>query len=231
MDQYLMFSDINQFGSLYGCFDNMCVLSMGLFCPCCLFGRTYELSGLGGCFTGCCKIFSIQFIINLFFSGIILNNELKTLYDTQYLQDITNCKRGPECTTYPDNYTKIYDNNCTINHINDYEICECLQKPLIEKCNYDHNLPEIIHNLSRFVLIISLINYFVYLNMNGLFYGYYRNKLSKRYNILHNSRYDFLIHFNPFSHQCALCQEYSTIDRIENIVIQPIYTVGNSNSL
>ena len=228
MNQNLMFSGINQFDSLCGCFDNICVLSMGLCFPYCLFGRTYKLSGFGGCLLGCCKIFSIQFIVNLFFSGIILNNELKTLYDTPYLQDITNCNTDPTCTTYPGNYTKIYDNNCIIDHNNSYEICDCLQKPLIEKCNYDHNLPEIIHDLSRFILIVSLINFFVYFNINGLFYGYYRTKLSKKYNILHNSRYDFLIHFNPFTHLCALCQEYNTIYRIENKVIQPIYTIGNS---
>ena len=68
-----------------------------------------------------------------------------------------------------------------------------------------------------FVLIIRL-------NINGCFYGYYRTMLSKKYNILNNSRYDFWIHFIPCCHQLALCQEYNTVARIEELVY-PINTM------
>ena len=43
-----------------------------------------------------------------------------------------------------------------------------------------------------------MVNITINLNINGLFYGHYRTKISQKYNILHNSRiYDFCIHFIP----------------------------------
>jgi len=48
-------------------------------------------------------------------------------------------------------------------------------------------------------------------------------KLSQKYNILHNSRYDFCIHFIPCIHQLALCQEYNTVYRLE---LEPVYAVN-----
>ena len=57
----------------------------------------------------------------------------------------------------------------------------------------------------------------------GLFLGYYRNEISHKYNILYNSRYNFFIHCNPFTNLCALCQEYNSIKRIEDILpINPV---------
>ena len=73
MDKYqnLNTININKFNNIFGCFEDMCAFSMGCLFPTCLFGRIYEISGFGKCFTGCCKIFSLQFILSTFFSLII----------------------------------------------------------------------------------------------------------------------------------------------------------------
>ena len=84
--------------------------------------------------------------------------------------------------------------------------------------------PNQLYDYYEYTFIVSLISIFVYLNINGCFYGYYRTKLSKKYNILHNSKCDFFIHFLPCCHQLALCQEYNTIARIEELVY-PINTM------
>ena len=223
MEQYQKFSDlghVNNFDSICGCFDNLCSLSMGLFFPQCLFGRIYELSGFGDCFVGCCKIFSIQFIINLIFSGIIFVEELDTLYGGDYITYINNCTADKSCDNY--NYTQIYDNNCSLNNTS---ICDCLKKPIVEKCHWEKDLPNTLNNLFYYIFILSMVNIAINLNINGLFYGHYRTKISQKYNILHNSRYDFCIHFIPCIHQLALCQEYNTIYRIEYLD-KPIYAVN-----
>ena len=48
---------------------------MGLCFPYCLFGRIYERADFGSCFVGCCKLFSLQFIINFSFSLSIYSLE------------------------------------------------------------------------------------------------------------------------------------------------------------
>ena len=225
MNMYQKFSDydnINQFDNMCGCFSNLCTFSMGLLFPQCLFGNIYELSGFGECFVGCCKIFSLQFIINIIFSGIIANKEINTLYNLDYIEDINNCTKDIICKYY--NYTEIYDNNCSLNYTT---LCDCLRKPIVEKCEWEHNLPNTIHDLFHYIFIISMVNILIYTNINGMYYGHYRTKISQKYNILHNSRNDYLIHCIPCVHQCALCQEYNTIYRIEN-TIRPIYTVQTS---
>tara|TARA_B100000902_G_scaffold360225_1_gene376679 strand:+ start:34 stop:621 length:588 start_codon:yes stop_codon:yes gene_type:complete len=193
---------------------------MGLCFPQCLFGRIYEISGFGECFVGCCKILSIQFIINIIFSGIIGIEELDTLYGGDYITDINNCTAGKSCDNY--NYTQIYDNDCSLNNTS---ICDCLKKPIVEKCHWEKDLPNTLNNLFYYIFILSMVNLAINLNINGLFYGHYRTKISQKYNILHNSRYDFCIHFIPCVHQLALCQEYNTIYRIEYLD-KPIYTVN-----
>ena len=55
------------------------------------------------------------------------------------------------------------------------------------------------------------------------YYGHYRTKLSRKYNILHNSRYDMFVHALPCVHQLSLCQEYNTVSRLE---IEPVYAVN-----
>ena len=220
MHQYQKFSDsnINNFNHLLSCFDNLCSLSMGLFFPQCLFGRIYELAGFGECFVGCCKIFSIQFITNLLFSSIIFIKELDTLYSNNFINDISNCTKDNICNDY--NYTQIYDNNCSLKNIN---ICDCLKNPIVEKCHWEQNLPNTLNNLFYYIFILSVVNITINLNINGIFYGHYRTKLSQKYNILHNSRYDFCIHFIPCIHQLALCQEYNTVYRLE---LEPVYAVN-----
>ena len=67
------------------------------------------------------------------------------------------------------------------------------------------------------------------LTLNGCFYGHYRTKISQKYNILHNSRYDFCIHFIPCVHQLALCQEYKAVQK-HNLLITPLNPVSlNTN--
>ena len=222
MDKYQKISDfgnVNHFDNICGCFSNLCSLSMGLIFPQCLFGRIYEISGFGECFVGCCKIFSIQFIINIIFSFIIFNKELLFInkgskYDINYcINNNNNCHNDF-------NYTIIYNNNCSINN---NTICDCLKESIIEKCNFEKNIDTELMDLFEYISMISILNLIIYMTINGCFYGHYRTKISRRYNILHNSRWDFIIHFLPCVHQIALCQEYNTIYRLE---LEPIYAVN-----
>jgi len=222
MDKYQKISDfgnINHFDNICGCFSNLCSLSMGLIFPQCLFGRIYEISGFGECFVGCCKILSIQFIINTIFSFIIFNKELLFInkgskYDINYcINNNNNCHNDF-------NYTLIYNNNCSINN---NTICDCLKDSIIKKCNFEKNIDTELIDLYEYISMISILNLIIYMTINGCFYGHYRTKISRRYNILHNSRWDFIIHFLPCVHQIALCQEYNTICRLES---EPIYAVN-----
>ena len=220
MSNYIKLNNINinKFNNLFGCFYNLCSLSMGLFFPQCLFGRIYELSGYGDCCIGCCKIWSIQFIINLIFSSIYFLKEFNTLYEKEFNGLINNCSEHNICGNY--NYTYIYDNNCSLNNT---VICSCLREPIVEKCKWEKNLPNTLYNLYEFIIILGFINLFINLTVNGCFYGYYRNKISEKYNILYNKKCNFFIHFIPCCHQLALCQEYNTVYRLE---LEPIYTVN-----
>ena len=209
--------NINRFDTLFGCFNNLCSLSMGCLFPQCLFGRIYELAGFGECFLGCCKIYSIQFCVNLLFSGIYFFKDIDTLYEKEFIGLINNCTEHNECKNY--NYTQIYDNNCLLNGT---KICPCLKEPIVEKCKWEKNLPNTLYDLYEFMVLTSLINLFINMTINGCFYGYYRTRISEKYNILHNSRCDFWIHFIPCCHQIALCQEYNTVHRIEIETIYPI---------
>lgn len=211
-------SSINRFNNLFGCFSNLCSFSMGCLFPQCLFGRIYELSGYGDCFLGCCKIWSIQFIINLLFSGIYFFKEFDTLYEKEFFGLIDNCTEYNVCKNY--NYTQIYNNNCSLNNT---VICPCLREPIVEKCKWEKNLPNTLYDLYKFIMIVSVINLFVNLTINGCFYGHYRKKISRKYNIIHNSRWDFWVHFLPCCHQLALCQEYNTLYRLE---VEPLYPIN-----
>ena len=64
MNNHLINDNVNEFLNLYNCCDNLCVCSMGLCFPYCLFGRIYQSANFGSCFSGCCKIFSLHFILN-----------------------------------------------------------------------------------------------------------------------------------------------------------------------
>ena len=61
------------------------------------------------------------------------------------------------------------------------------------------------------LIILSFIYFMIHIIINGCYYGHYRTKLSRKYNILHNSRYDMFVHALPCVHQLSLCQEYNTV--------------------
>jgi Cys-rich protein (TIGR01571 family) len=219
--------NINRFSPLLGCFEDMCSCSMGLLFPYCLFGRIYERAQFGKCWIGCCKYLSLQLIINMFFSIIIYNMEWNMLLSKKI--DFTNkleiCNNNNTCLENIEyfNYEKFYDNKCSLS--NSTIICECSKQTLIDECKYNINtLPHVLNIFFAYITIISFINLLVLSCFNGLFLGHYRKKISHKYNILYNSRYNFLVHCIPCINQCALCQEYNTIDIIESIVV-PIYTI------
>jgi len=228
MEQYYKLSNnnnnnhnqVNTFNPLFSCIDNLCSCSMGLCFPYCLFGRIYERAEFGSCWVGCCKLFSIQFLINLFFSLIIYSLEWDMFLkkDLEFTDQIQICNNNNTCLTDIENfdYKTLYDNKCLINNkTNTTEICECSKQPLIDQCKFNNELPDILNNFYIYITIIGINNLLILSCFTGLFLGHYRKKISHKYNILYNSRYNFLIHFLPCTNQCALCQEYNTIDTIE----------------
>lgn len=221
MNQYYKLSndDVrnNFFHPLFSCFEDICSCSMGLCFPYCLFGRIYEKAGFGSCFTGCCKYLSIQIIISLIFSSIIYSIEWNMLLSKEFkfMNNINECNKNSTCKIDYKNFNKT---ECLID--NTTIICDCLREPLYEQCSFNSDLPNLIENMSIYIFLVSIINMFIIYTMFGLFLGYYRTKISHKYNILYNSRYNFLIHFLPCTNQCALCQEYNTINEIETI--QPL---------
>ena len=47
MNNHLINDNVNEFLNLYNCCDNLCVCSMGLCFPYCLFGRIYQSANFG----------------------------------------------------------------------------------------------------------------------------------------------------------------------------------------
>ena len=225
MDQYYRFTnDRNYFLPLCGCFQDLCSCSMGFFFPFCLFGRIYEKAGFGSCWMGCCKFFSLQFLISSFFSLIMFFTEWNMLISKSpsVMNDINKCIRNSTCHNEYKNFnsTKCLINNTTIS-------CDCLKEPLQKQCDFNNNLPDLLENLSFVMVFINILSILTICTVFGLFLGHYRNKISHKYNILYNSRYNFIIHFLPCTNQCALCQEYNTINMIEIIhSSQPITVKG-----
>ena len=102
-----------------------------------------------------------------------------------------------------------------------------MKQPIIDKCNFEEELPNIINNMIIYITIISFISSFFIWLYSGVFLGYYRTKIAHKYNILYNSRYNCILHFNPCTNPCALCQEYNTVDRIETYKpLEPIYKIN-----
>ena len=221
MNQYYKISNggeinkINYFNPLFGCFEDMCSCSMGLFFPFCLFGRIYEKAEFGSCLMGCTKYFSLQMIISFFFTSMIYSVEWEMLLSKEYkfLNDINNCNTNTTCKI---NYANFNKTRCIVD--NSTVICDCLRKPLHNQCDFTNSLPNTLENMSAYILLISIINTFTICTALGLFLGHYRKKLSHKYNILYNSRYNFLIHFLPCTNQCALCQEYNTLTLIDSVI-------------
>ena len=225
MEQYYKFTGNDyKFIPLFSCFENLCSCSMGLCFPYCLFGKIYEKAQFGKCWVGCIKLLSLQILINCFFSTIIYSLEWNMFLqkEFEYSKQLYLCNKNQTCQiNYNDYETELINNKCITNNT---EICDCSNKILIDKCNYSLNtLPNNIENFINYIVIISFINILILSTFTGLFLGHYRTKISHKYNILYNSRYNFLIHFIPCTNQCALCQEYNTIEMIEAIrPIEPI---------
>ena len=220
MEQYNKYSyeggmKPNFFQPLFGCLSDLCSCSMGLCFPYCLFGRIYQKAEFGPCWLGCCKYFSIQFIISLLFSSIIYSIEWEMLLSKEFIfmNDINNCNTNTTCKTNYDNFNKT---ECIIN--NSTITCECLIKPLQDQCDFNDNLPNTLYDMYIYIMFISIINTLTLCSIFGFFLGHYRTKISHKYNILYNSRYNFLIHFLPCTNQCALCQEYNTINMIDDVI-------------
>jgi hypothetical protein len=234
MDQYYKLSNnnnnqVNTFNPLFSCLDNLCTCSMGLCFPYCLFGRIYERAEFGSCFVGCCKLFSLQFIINLFFSLIIYSLEWDMFLkkELEFTEQIQICNNNNICLNDIEklDYKTLYDNNCLItnttnttntnNTTNTIDICECSKQTLIDQCHFNNELPDILTSFYLYLTILGINNLLILSCFTGLLLGNYRTRISHKYNILYNSRYNFLIHCLPCTNQCALCQEYNSIDTIE----------------
>ena len=228
MDQYYKLSNnnnnqVNTFNPLFSCLDNLCTCSMGLCFPYCLFGRIYERAEFGSCFVGCCKLFSLQFIINLFFSLIIYSLEWDMFLkkELEFTGQIQICNNNNLCLNDIEkfDYKTLYDNNCLINNTtnatNTTDICECSKQTLIDQCHFNNELPDILNSFFIYLTILGINNLLILSSFTGLLLGHYRTRVSHKYNILYNSRYNFLIHCLPCTNQCALCQEYNSIDTIE----------------
>jgi Cys-rich protein (TIGR01571 family) len=224
---YLNLTPTNTFNPLYSCLDNLCACSMGLFFPYCLFGRIYERAEFGSCWVGCFKLFSIQFLINVFFAIIIsaLEWDMFLKRSLEFTDKIQVCNNNATCLNNIEgfDYNNLYDNNCEIT--NTTEICECTKQNLMDQCNFNNEMPEILNNFYLYTTILWINNIIVLQCFTGLLLGHYRTKLSHKYNILYNSRYNFLLHCFPLTNQCALCQEYNTIEMIE--VLRPFTPVDS----
>jgi len=218
------------FNDLTDCNGKMSICLFGLCCPTCLFGIIYQKIQLGSCLTGFCKYFMLQFLISAIFTSMIYTIEWDMLYSKEYYYEntIRLCYNNNNCTNNFDD-KQLYDNKCIMK--NNSDICDCLKHPLIEQCEFNMNkLPGIMDNLFGDIIFISILNSLVLFMSMGLYLGQIRNKIGHKYNILYNSRYNFLVHCNPCTNQCALCQEYNTINRLDTI-ITPIYTVQSSKTL
>ena len=129
------------------------------------------------------------------------------------INDINNCNANTTCKINYDNFNKT---QCIIN--NSTITCECLMKPLQDQCEFNDNLPNILYDMFRYIMFMSIINTLTIYTILGFYLGHYRTKISHKYNILYNSRNNFLIHCIPCTNQCALCQEYNTINMIDNVI-------------
>ena len=215
----------NVFNDLTDCDGEMSICLFGLCCPTCLFGLIYQKIQLGSCLTGFCKYFTLQFLISAIFTSMIYTMEWDMFLSKEYYYEntIRLCYNNNNCNNNFDD-KQLYDNKCIINN-NNTDICDCLKKPLIEQCEFNMNeLPSIMNDYFGYIIFISCMNSLVLCMSMGLYLGHIRNKIGHKYNILYNSRNNFLIHCNPLTNQCALCQEYNTINRIDDI-ITPLYTV------
>ena len=213
-DKLNTFNEINVFTDLYHC-NNLYICIIGLFFPYCLFGKTYERGDYGNFYGGCCRLFSIHCILSsivVYINLVIYNNLILTEQSVNEAK-INLCNDNKSCFTNSSIYSLVILNDC--NYISNIAICTCLKNSLLNQCIFNNNLPNLIDNVMYYMYIISIIGIFVIYVINGLFLGNFRYKISYKYNILSTNRYNFLIHCCPFTHHCALCQEYNTVNMIE----------------
>jgi len=214
------FENINTFNNLYRCSGDTYSCFMGLFFPYCLFGKIYEMSDFGGCFSGCCKLFTLQFSLSSFFAMIIFLIQWKMLYSKEYdhIDKIELCggsETNNTCSVNINYYNNdYYDNHCILK--NNTDLCDCLKQPLTDYCKFTtEQVPTIKEEILAYSVLFSMIHLITISLSLGTFSGYYRNKISHRYDITYNNRYSFCIHCFPLTHPCALCQEYNTVKRMK----------------
>jgi len=224
MYDYLKFSHTNNFNNIYGCLENLNTCILGCCFPYCLFGYIYEKLEKGSCIIGCCKFYISQFIINSIFTIIIFSIEWENLNKMYNFKNNNNnnCNQIPICYNQTSEYnlTDLIHNKCKMNTT---QLCNCIKNTIINECNFYTNLNS--NNLTQYIMLLILIQIVSICCFYGFFLGYYRTETSRKYNILYNSRYNFIIHCNPLTNLCALCQEYNSIERIETII--PINPVSN----
>ena len=135
---------------------------------------------------------------------------------------------------YDDYYNNdYYDNNCILK--NNSGLCDCLKQPFIDYCKFNKDqLPSIESEILDYSVLFSIIHLMTISLSLGIFSGYYRNRISHKYAITYNNRYSFCIHCFPLTHQCALCQEYSTLKRIKYneylIAPKPVMPMNSINT-
>ena len=226
----------NQFDQLCSCAggavanSDTCIL--GLFFPCCLFGRTYERARFGSFLSGCCKYFSLQLILSIVIISSDIDNRWGKIYgpEIQFSESITDCNTFPECKPYF-NGTKVIDsldqnilanNNCNVPKY--LHVCKCLNNELPNQCQFIENMPETIKDTIVASIVINTIGSLISITTLGCLLGYYRKKISDTFGIQSLPSESFFYHCIPCLNKCALCQEANTVDRLNfnNITIIPI---------
>jgi len=235
-EQRLLSLPDNQFDQLCACSANGESCMLGLFFPCCLFGRTYERARYGSFFSGCCKYFAIQLIFGIIISAVDFDYKWAQIYgpEFQFTESIKSCGINPECKP-SFNGTKLVDsldqsilanNNCNVPVYLD--VCKCLLDILPRQCQFIEDMPETIKDNVIDSIVINTIGGFVSMSTLGCFLGYYRKKISATFGIESLSSENFFYHCLPCLNPCALCQEANTVDRLNfnRITIMPTNTVN-----
>ena len=221
--------NFKSYGSLFSCFDDMYSCLLGLFCPSCLFGDTYEKAGFGNCLSGFFKMFSLQVTVSSIFLLVYLNIYYHLMYlnITPYLDDIAHCEKNTTCS-FDIEYlnSNYYNSECSF--LNNSISCECLENSLTNYCNFNNNqLPGIVEKLSIYTSLINLGHFLTISFIFGIFSGYYRRKISHKLSISENSQKSFWIHCCFFTHLLALCQEYKAVKNKlpKNDLVTPIQPI------
>jgi len=229
-------------GDLCGCFDEFESCCLGLFCPCILFGRTVERSRLGGCVGGCCMYFFLIIIVFYGITAgggaLTVYGPYKDLLSSAVAMG--KCPKLPECasdyTPLPTNpgfeqlidalnSTSLAKANCVLPA--GVPVCDCLKAPLVKNCKAELALGANCLGMTVDLTVklgcgkaTKRYEYFSYgagfiqLLICGLFCGHYRAKIAAALGLTSDSGYmNFIWHFLPCTHACALCAESRAVDR------------------